>query len=359
MTSIVQLVDSSGIGGIERHIATLTRALTDNGFEAEIWLYGAHGANAWLDQLNAEHLKFRILGGSFKSLSAALQDTRPALVHTHGYKAGIVGRLAAKLRKVPVVSTFHAGERAPFPVSLYQTLDQWSAFGTKTIAVSKPIAQALPFGAAHVPNFVAAAPSPPVMPLPDSVAFVGRLSFEKGPDLFGELAKSLQGQSRFHIYGDGPMRAELEAKYGAYVTFHGMVTDMATVWPKVGLLLITSRAEGLPMAALEAMAAGVPVIAPRLGALPDVIREGQNGWLFPPQNLDLAKQAVQHWCKRRLSSELRRDCWRTIQNHFSVEQGVTRILAVYREAGFKPDLPAPDMSNHQQAAAPEPVRRRG
>ena len=65
-----------------------------------------------------------------------------------------------------------------------------------------------------------------------------------------------------------------------------MVSDIAQAWREIGLLLMPSRAEGLPMASLEALAAGVPVASARVGAMPEVIDEGVNGWLFDVGDVD-------------------------------------------------------------------------
>jgi len=355
MAKIIQLVDSSGIGGIERHIATLTGGLRAHNFDAEILLYADHGPHAWLDQLRAENLPFSLSGGSYTSLVKHLRVHGATLIHTHGYKAGILGRLAALHLGIPVVSTFHAGERGRFPVSLYQAVDQWSAFCTPSIAVSQPIADNLRFGATLIPNFIAAPEGPASAPLPQTIAFVGRLSHEKGPDIFGELARRHSGVASFHFFGDGPMRAELEHAYGDVANFHGMATNMSSIWPQIGLLMISSRAEGLPMVALEALAAGVPVASARLGALPTLIDPGQNGWLFQPAHLEEASAAIEAWSTRREDPALRRQCWQTIERGYSLSQGLSRILSVYSSAGFNRTA-QPESSSRLAAAAPIPAR---
>ncbi len=149
-----QLVDSSTIGGIETHVGVLAAALRRAGWDAQVVLLADHGPNPWLAQLDARGVPHTVLAGGLGGLLAALRRGRPALLHTHGYKAGILGRLAARLSGTPCVSTFHAGERGPFPVSLYQTLDAWTSVLAPRIAVSAPIARNLPFGAEVIGNFV-------------------------------------------------------------------------------------------------------------------------------------------------------------------------------------------------------------
>ncbi|OYW35551.1 MAG: hypothetical protein B7Z45_06535, partial [Azorhizobium sp. 12-66-6] len=139
---IWQLVDSRGIGGIERHVSVLTQALNAAGHPARVLLLADHGEHPFLAQLRAEQVPFAVLDGRFSTLLRRLRTERPRLLHTHGYKAGILGRLAARLAGVPCVSTFHAGERGRFPVSLYQAVDAATARLATRIAVSAPIARA-------------------------------------------------------------------------------------------------------------------------------------------------------------------------------------------------------------------------
>ncbi|WP_084540170.1 glycosyltransferase family 4 protein [Azorhizobium doebereinerae] len=332
-----QLVDSSTVGGIETHIGVLAGALMREGLAVRVVLLADHGANPWLAQLDAAGVPHRTLAGGFGPLLAALRRDRPGVLHTHGYKAGILGRLAARLAGVPCVSTFHAGERGPFPVSLYQAVDAATSCLARRIAVSRPIAAALPFGAEVIGNFVPVPAAPPAAPRPDTVGFVGRFSPEKGPDLFCTLASRFFGTGlTFEAFGDGAMRADLAARARA-VVFHGLVTDPARIWPRIGLLLMPSRAEGLPLAAIEAMAAGIPVAASAVGALPELIRPGENGWLFPPGDLDAMAAAVEAW--RQLDGAGRaamgEAAWRTAREGYAADLLAPKVRAVYAAAGAR------------------------
>ncbi len=203
----------------------------------------------------------------------------PALLHTHGYKAGLIGRLS-RAQGLPVVSTFHAGERRPIRGPL-QRLDEWTSSLAQRIAVSAPIAKKLPFRSTLIPNFIRI-PEPVCAAASRAACCLCRAAQpEKAPDRFCAMAWMLQDRAHFHIYGDGPMRTGLETEFSGCVTFHGFRADMQSVWPEIDLLVIPSRAEGLPMAALEAIARGIPLIATDVGALSTVIGDGEAGWLLP------------------------------------------------------------------------------
>ncbi len=330
------LVDSSTIGGIERHVATLAAALQRAGYASSILLLADHGPNPWLEQLQAAGLSIRMLDGTAAGLVAALRAERPSLLHTHGYKANILGRLAAKLVGVPVVATFHAGERGAFPVSAYQLADEWTSILGGRIAVSRAIADQLPYASTLTENFLRAPDVAPASPLPRRIGFVGRLSHEKAPDHYCKLARRCPGMAEWHVFGDGPMRAELECTYSRDVQFHGLITNLDSVWASLGLLVMPSRAEGLPMAALEALAAGVPIAASAVGGLPSIVKAGITGWLFAPQDIDGAAAAVRCWSELDNASQIamRREAHAFVAEKFSERRQLPAILEAYRRAGF-------------------------
>lgn len=342
---ITLLLDSSGPGGIETHVATLAETLQSAGHSTEILLLADHGENAFLKQLRKRGLTHSVNRSGFAGLRRRLAAGQTRLLHAHGYKASILARIAARLARMPLVTTFHAGERAPFPVGLYQRFDEATAFLGETIAVSQAIADRLPAGTALIPNFIRV---PDLAEAPERkprIAFVGRLSPEKAPDRFGAVAETLgPQQASFHFYGDGPMRDALEARFRRHATFHGMVTDAAELWSGVDLLVMPSRAEGLPMAALEAIARGIPVIASDVGGLPDVVDGGRAGWLTPPDH-DVAAitgciRAIKGWLAMPAGAReaMRREAHTHAAARFGAEAALPRILDVYRRAGYAPAI---------------------
>lgn len=350
MTRVLLFLDSSGLGGIETHVATLAEALPARGLAAEILFWRAYPGNAFEERLARAGLPFSALEGRFGALLRRLRGGGPVLLHTHGYKAGILGRLAARLAGVPVVSTYHAGERGRFPVNLYQLLDEWTGCLAERLAVSGKIARELPFGAAVVPNFIAFPPLGPARPRRPQIGFVGRLSPEKAPDRFLALAGMLGDAADFHIFGNGPMRPSLESPAGPAVIWHGMVSEPGAIWPALDLLVMPSRAEGLPMAALEALAQGIPIVATDAGDLRAVIgRDGAEtpspadgrgaaGWLVggATENEVMAglAAAVRGWLALPAPQReaLRHAAHFHGARHFGLDEGLGRILAAYGRA---------------------------
>lgn len=330
--------DSSTVGGVERHIQILAEGLMARGLKTQVIALQDHGNNPWFDQLKQAGVPFRCLDGSPLTLARELRKHRPGVLHTHGYKANILGRFAAKLTGTPVVATFHSGDRLPLPTGFWQRLDEATSILGSRISVSENVARAIPYKSEQIANFLLAPPPPGERALPREVGFLGRLSHEKAPDLFCQIADALADEDiAFHVWGDGAMRADLEAQFGGRVTFHGIATDVAPVFARIGLLLMPSRVEGLPMALLEAFAAGIPVAASRVGAVPTVIEHETTGWLFEPEDNQAAIEAVRKWS--RLSPAegitMRQRCWQTLRDRFSDVTQVPLILKMYARAGWK------------------------
>jgi glycosyltransferase involved in cell wall biosynthesis len=132
------------------------------------------------------------------------------------------------------------------------------------------------------------------------VGIVGRLFPIKNHHLFLDAAARIAKQApetRFVIVGDGALRADLEKMacdlgIGESVLFLGWRQDMARILADLDVLVVSSDNEGTPVSAIEAMASGKPVVATRVGGLPDVITEGRTGYLVPPKDAAALADAV-------------------------------------------------------------------
>ena len=105
-------------------------------------------------------------------------------------------------------------------------------------------------------------------------------------------------------------------------------------WQNVGLLCITSRAEGLPLVALEAMAHGIPVLSFSVGSLPELIEPDENGWLVEPGHIKAMSQLVQQWYHLPDSTKERmtRHCVDTIKQGYSYQTVIPALLEQYKQA---------------------------
>ncbi len=328
-----QLLDSSGLGGIESHVLTLASGLRRRHMDSQVMFLADHGPHPLRAALAAEDVSWTILGGP-SGLARALRVSQPDLLHTHGYKAGLLGRFIARALRIPVVSSFHAGEPGEGRVRLYTALDRWSARLAPRVAVSEKIAAQLPGPVTVIPNFVRCPARTPARPTRRPViGFVGRLSFEKGPDLFFDLAGRLKERCDFVLFGDGTMREALSMHpASAHICRRGFVPSMVPHWGDIDLLCLTSRHEGLPMAVLEAMAHGCPVAGFRVGAMGEVVSHGRTGFLADPLDLNGLEHSLLSWLE--MPAEDRRAmadaAIETVRAAYGLEAGLDAMIRLYR-----------------------------
>lgn len=176
------------------------------------------------------------------------------------------------------------------------------------------------------------------------LGIVSRISEErKGHRIFLEALASLSGFSlpmRAVFVGDGSLRPELEEvsrRLGIadQVIFSGNRTDIPSVMKALDVIVLPSFWEGLPIAILEAMAAGRPVIATRVGGIPEVVVDGQTGLLIPPGDIEALAKAILILCnnpEQRIRMGQAAQC--RARSLFDVKQMVEQIEKLYLWESF-------------------------
>ncbi len=324
------VLDSRGFGGIESHVEQLALGLKNAHADVTVVFLNQYGPHPLHRRLVYSNLNCQILDGRISSFWERIKNEKPDIIHTHGYKAGIISRPLARFMNIACVSTYHSGEEKKGVLRLYDFIDRYTAFLAKHVyAVSASILKALPTSSASLSNnFIEKTQHHPTKG--EQIAFVGRLCKEKAPERFILLARHFPHLD-FHFYGDGPKRAELEKKAPNNVLFHGSQEDMKNIWPKIGLLVIPSRAEGLPMAALEAMGHGICLAAFNIGALNSLIEHGENGWILPEGDMQGLVQIVREWresdtCRR---NRLGANAIKTIEARYCAKKILPKWLQEY------------------------------
>lgn len=353
---VLIVLDSQLFGGIESHVLHLSQLLQSKQVDHCVCIWQGYSHQPICQRLDRLNLPYCVLNGKLNSLLTLLSANPKAVIHTHGYKAGIIARFCSLVNHHRCVSTFHAGEINQGKLGWYQRLDNWTSFLSTNIAVSSAIDNALPFNSKVMNNFIAInsgskkdSTHADINSTESStknsvikVGFVGRLSYEKGPDLFLQLAKryhqaALNKQTvlnkqtiEFVMVGEGPMQRELQPLYQAYARFEGFQLDMAPTWQQLDCLMLTSRAEGLPMTAIEAMHAGVNVIATPVGNLPKLLTN-QCGWLSQTTSLDDIAQSFESWLQasQQQKHQVAQAAKQKAQNEYGGEQAFTALDQIY------------------------------
>jgi glycosyltransferase involved in cell wall biosynthesis len=190
-------------------------------------------------------------------------------------------------------------------------------------------------------NAVEVGPEParhPPAPGPLKIVGVGRLAEQKDfATLISALALLPAGTARLRVLGEGPLRATLEAQTAALgladsVELVGEVADVRSQLEQADVFALTSRWEGLPLSVLEAMAAGLPVVASAIDGIPEAVAEGETGYLTPPgeprQVADaLSRLAADPELRARLGAAGRHRA----EERFSLPRWRSAHLDLYRE----------------------------
>lgn len=335
------LIDSFTFGGIETHLLELANGLKQHQVRVKVWLIRRYESESllatklhdtdieveYLDQASNHYIPY---------LLKQIKSERPALIHAHGYKASIVSKLARVVTGVRQISTYHAGETPNGLVWLYDFIDRFSAFlSCHSIAVSEKISAKVPVKTLSFNNFIDDHHLTPSTG--KSIAFVGRLSEEKGPDRIVDLAR-LNKTLNFEVYGSGPMEEQLKKVAPPNITFHGHQSDMSSVWSDIGLLIICSRYEGLPMTALEAMGRGIPVLALNVGNLSHLIVNNDNGFLADSMTeLNNALTEFIAFDDTKLLT-MRTSAINTIKQAYSAKAVIPQMLRLYFPSSYQSDF---------------------
>lgn len=303
--------------------------------------------------------------GDVRALSAlrrVIRQERPRIVHTHSSKAGILGRLAARLEGVPaIVHTVHGFGFTPLqpaPVrALFLSLERLAArWTTQVITVSRtdlergvrlglfprdgvtvirsgiPLRDYTGASGGETVRLELGVPADAVL-----VTQIGNFKPQKAPLDFVRMAIRTSGASGklfFLMTGDGPLRRRAkalvhEAGLDERFRFTGWRDDIPAILDATDIGVLASRHEGLPRAVVESLAAGIPVVATAVDGTPEVLRDHIDGYLVPPGDVG---SLADHVLRLANDGELRRRMGAAPRDlaEFDIDTMVRRQEDLYR-----------------------------
>jgi glycosyltransferase involved in cell wall biosynthesis len=357
------------IGGVQVHVRDLALALHRSGHEVTV-LSGAPGP--LFDQLRAGGVLSESVpelvrpiapwhdAVAVQQLAAILRRLQPDLVSTHSSKAGWLGRIASRLSGVPVVFTAHGwpftGNAPRFQRWLYPRLERLAApladhiitvsDHDRAIALEKRIASEHQITRIH--NGVIDDPGThQVRPEsgPARVVMTGRLSPQKNhAGLLRALAGLRHLEWVLELIGDGPARTdliEMARTSGIEDRVHllGARNDVADILGRADIYTLVSHWEGFPRSILEAMRAGLPVLATAVGGVAEAVQHGKTGFLVPHANdKELATRLEQLITDRALRQRLGVAGRQSYEEHFRFELMLQRTMAIYANVVGRADV---------------------
>jgi len=358
---ILMLGDSLALGGTEGQFVEIVRGLDRSRWDVDVSCLRAEGPLR--AKLDAAGVRAWSCGcGSFRSprvllaawgLARQLRAHRVRLVHAFDFYSNILGVLAARAARVPVViaSQRDLGDLRP---AFQQRLHRWVLARADHVLVNSEAVAArvrasrpretqrivmIPNGvdvARFRPGSTEQRSSPPVI-----VGTLANLRPEKGILDFVRAAALVREQcpeARFVVWGDGPLRADVErlaeglGLRGAF-ELRGRTTEPEVALREVDVFVLASVSEACSNVLLEAMATGPAVVATRVGGNPYLVDDEVTGLLAPPGDpAGLAKAIVRLIEERSLAARLSARALARVRAEFSIDQMLGRVQAFYERA---------------------------
>ena len=374
---VLRVIARLNMGGPALHVAYLTEGLAERGYDTTLvagslargedsmaFVAEARGVEVVkIDELHREISPFRDIVAVFR-LARLIRAERPQILHTHTAKAGAIGRLAALVAgpDAPpiVVHTFHGhvlhGYFDPVRTQVFRLLERFLArTSTALIAVSPQVRDDLvSLHVAPAKKFTVVrlgieldervaideemrAEARRVMGIPPerfAVGWVGRMTGVKRTDDVVRAFAALRKRgvdACLCIVGDGPDREQVERRAHELgvirdCLFLGYQEDVARFFAVFDAFVLSSVNEGTPVVAIEALAAGRPVVATRVGGVPDVVTDGVDGFLVEPGDIEALADRLE---RLALDPELRSAMG---------EAGRTRVLPRYAVSRLIDDI---------------------
>lgn len=357
--SILHVLAPADSGGLETVVRTLALGHTAMGHTVEIAAVTGSPANVFVTEARDAGLNVHVIDSPARSLTperrgvrALLSARRFNVMHSHGYRSDILDIGVARSMGVPSVTTLHGFSATDRKARAYEWLQIRAARRASAIvAVSSNVAATVAAAGAKPQSIhlIRNAIGPASAAIDTNAArtrlglgtgmhlgWIGRLSAEKGPDVMVEALRHLIDLPlTLSFIGDGPDRAALMQQADRLgiadrVIFHGRIADAATLLRAFDAVALSSRTEGTPMVILEAMAADVPIVAPRVGGIPDVL-SADEAMLVAPEDPAALADAIRRTLADPVASTNRvARAHARVSTEFDVSTWLARYETLYR-----------------------------
>jgi glycosyltransferase involved in cell wall biosynthesis len=364
---VLHLISSSGFLGAENVVLELSEETAKQGYWVTIGIIenrnNLHMELA--DRAKEEGIQVQIFPcrGRFDSKTIAsiqkfIDREQPNILHSHGYKSNFYVWRALSGRKIPWVITNH-GKRVGMKLSVYNRLNIiFMKKADKTVAVSQALADEMTKKGVSSTKILVIDNGINLQRFENSqrnndlrksfglngndkiVGTIGSLTEEKGHIYLLEAARQVIDkcpECSFLVVGEGSQRRLLQEKTAnlgltGKVVFAGSRKDIPEILSILDISVLPSLKEGLPMALLEAMASKVPVIATKVGAIPNVVEDRINGMLIPPRDPDAIAEAINIILSDGNSAkEMAQKAFEKVRDHYSSKKMAEKYLTVYQE----------------------------
>ena len=330
---VMQIIARMNVGGPAVIVAELMRGLDANEFE-QVLVTGYCDENEadYLDEVATDIKATRIAGlgrsislvtdlRAFFGLIAMIKKLQPDVIHTHTAKAGVLGRLASIIagRGAIRIHTFHghllhgyfSGWKTQLVIAIEKTLAVRTHYLIAIGTVVKNDLLAAGIGKAEQYRvFFPGLPKPHTAgkselrkeleldPATIYCTFVGRLTQIKRPDRLLDIAKIVAKEKmpiHFLVAGEGELFESSRARATAQhlpITFLGWRKDIDQLFAASDIAILTSDNEGIPLTLIQAAQAALPIVAPNVGSISDIVEDAKTGFLPNPEPEEMAAKVI-------------------------------------------------------------------
>lgn len=354
---ILLLADVPYMGGVTSHILSIAQAFREDAhFEFVLGSFpGRSGDDTLIETARAQGMDVHTFPMAWafdarvlRPFRRFLEDKQIDLVHAHGYRATIICAFAAG--RIPVITTFHgeavaptwrvrawewgrlrAARRHPITIACSDHVRRWLIARRFAPGAVRTIRNSVPKAAA------AQGPSAPTrtsLGIPGDatvVLYIGRLAPGKGVETLLDLLAAEPGIIPV-IVGDGPERRALESTEKSRQSgarFVGATSHTAPYYELADVVVLLSQMEALPMTLIEAAAHGKPVVATRVGGVPEVVRDGETGILVDHGDIPGIREALRRCTDRELRSSMGLRAEAVWRQHFSPQRMARELAETY------------------------------
>ena len=375
---VLRIIGRMNVGGPALQVVALTEGLNPQRFASHLLVGSVESGEADYLDLRASHLSPCQIPGlgrspnplgdvrAFAAITKEIRRVRPHIVHTHTAKAGVLGRMAARITRVPAtVHTYHghllqgyfsrAMTRAVVVVE-----KAFARNTTRLVAVGEQVRDDLLAAGIGSRSQYVVMPPGVTLPTPPQrlaarsllglgrdvpvVAFVARLTTIKRPDRFIKVCEQVAQrlpETVFIVAGEGNLLDEVRHQaqpLGRQVRFLGWRSDVENVYAAADVVMLTSDNEGMPVSLIEAAYVGTPVVATRVGSTSEVVVDGVTGFVTSTSIEELTNMTVRLLEDHETRRQMGRRAAERAQQEFSTQRLVDDTERLYEaiaeEKGF-------------------------
>jgi glycosyltransferase involved in cell wall biosynthesis len=357
---IIYIITKSEWGGAQVHLYDLVKHAIKNNNKCTV-IVGDEGELT--DRLRNLGVKIVIISSLVREISPlkdmkciyrmveVLKNENPDLIHLHSSKAGLVGRIAAKIAKFPVIFTAHGWSFTEGisinKVKIFLIIERLAAKITNKIicvsefdrqlALNNKVGSHMSLVTIHNGVEYKETKHQIKENIIPKLIMVARFSSQKDYETLTLALSKIKGEFEIQYVGEGELLTDikdlvLEKKLGEKVKFLGMRKDVNMLLEQSNIFVLVSNYEGLPISIIEAMAAKLPVIATNVGGVNELIEDNKNGFLINRKDVNNLVEKLQLLIdNRELQLKMGKAGFEKYKNSFTVTTMLDKTFKVYED----------------------------